>query len=214
MEASSAAVQILPPIPKPLYIRPLGFLRVRRRAGDDDRKSREDRRACRGKTIQRAKHDKTRDVLERIDELDAVGQLSVPRPSRILIGERPAIYAGPSPSGELQPGVGNDHDLWFVVLDDVVLKCQRTGVTSLPRWGAYYSKIKLTPAEREGKNTSSTTGQRNPQVEPRNLYKFLMVRCPIYILFGASTDELSRSRHGTLTNSLNVLLQFMSMLLP
>jgi hypothetical protein len=102
--------------------------------------------------IRREEHDNTKDVLGRIDGLGAVKKFAVPKPSRVLIEERMVAQTSRSGSrGPRSPG-GGEEDLWFVVFNDVVLTCQRTGTTWLPRWGAHQQK-------------------------QRNFYKFLRV-CP------------------------------------
>ena len=196
-------------------------------------------RSIEDEKIQKEERDKTRDVLGRIDGLDKVKQLAVPKPSRVLVEERMVIQTGPSGSGASSPGVnggkvrgkasfkrlsdvlqpgfsgvGGKKDLWLVVFNDVVLRCQRTGTTSLPIGGASYGRTNSMP-EMQGKAKFGTTGRRNIQAKPRNLYKFLKVRFPIYTMLSASIDELYRSRPGTLATSSNhvrALLQWMSAL--
>lgn len=192
-------------------------------------------RSIEDEKIQKEERDKTRDVLGRIDGLDKVKQLAVPKPSRVLVEERMVVLTGPSGSGTpppgvngakvrgkasfkrlsdvLQPGfsgVGGKKDLWLVVFNDVVLRCQRTGTTSLPIGGAPYGRTNSMP-EMQGKAKFGTTGRRNTQAKPRNLYKFLKVCFPIYI--SAFIDLLYRSRPGTLATSSNhvrVSLRWMS----
>ena len=120
-------------------------------------------RSIEDEKIQKEERDKTRDVFARIEGLDKVKQLMVPKPSRVLVEERPLVGVNPltdptakssSPpvasqnpknvkgktsfkrlSDVLQAGsngVGGKKDLWLVVFNDVVLRCQRTGTTSLP----------------------------------------------------------------------------------
>lgn len=160
-------------------------------------------RSIEDEKILKEERDKTRDVLGRIDGLDKVKQLAVPKPSRVLVEERMIIQTGPSGSGSpppgapganggkvkgkpsfkrlsdvLQPGsggIGGKKDLWLVVFNDVVLRCQRTGTTSLPIGGAPYGRTNSMP-EMQGKSKFATTGRRNTQARPRNLYKYLRVR--------------------------------------
>lgn len=156
-------------------------------------------RSIEDEKIQKEERDKTRDVLGRIDGLDKIKQLAVPKPSRVLMDERMVLQTGPSGSGTppstasggkvkgkpsfkrlsdvLQPGfggIGGKKDLWLVVFNDVVLRCQRTGTTSLPIGGASYGRTNSMP-EMQGKAKYATTGRRNSQAKPRNLYKFLKV---------------------------------------
>lgn len=161
-------------------------------------------RSIEDEKILKEERDKTRDVLGRIDGLDKVKQLAVPKPSRVLLEERMIIQTRPSGSGTPLPGtpganggkvkgkpsfkrlsdvlqsgsngIGGKKDLWFVVFNDVVLRCQRTGTTSLPIGGASYGRTNSMP-EMQGKSKFATTGRRNLQAKPRNLYKFLRVRC-------------------------------------
>ena len=158
-------------------------------------------RSIEDEKIQKEERDKTRDVLGRIDGLDKVKQLAVPKPSRVLVEERLIMQTGPSGSGTPPPGsgvnggkvkgkpsfkrlsdvwqpgsngIGGKKDLWLVVFNDVVLRCQRTGTTSLPIGGASYGRANSMP-EMQGKSKFATTGRRNLQAKPRNLYKYLRV---------------------------------------
>lgn len=76
----------------------------------------------------------------------------------------------------LQPGaeksVGGKKDLWLVVFNDVVLRCQRTGVTSLPL-ATTNSRASSAP-ETQAKTKHGTT-RRAPPVRTRNLYRFIKV---------------------------------------
>ena len=196
-------------------------------------------RSIEDEKIQKEERDKTRDILGRIDGLDKVKQLAVPKPSRVLVEERMVIQTGPSGSGTPPPGVnggrvrgkpsfkrlsdvlqsgssgvGGKKDLWLVVFNDVVLRCQRTGTTSLPIGGASYGRTNSMP-EMQGKAKFATTGRRNSQAKPRNLYKFLKVCFRVHITLGAFVDELYRSRPGTLAtlfNHVKVLSRWMSAL--
>lgn len=71
-------------------------------------------------------------------------------------------------------GIGGKKDLWFVVFNDVVLQCQRTGTTSLPLVAHTASRTNSLP-EFQGKAKYATTGRRNSTTRPRNLYKFLKI---------------------------------------
>ena len=196
-------------------------------------------RSIEDEKIQKEERDKTRDVLGRIDGLEKVKQLAVPKPSRVLVEERMVIQTGPSGSGTPPPGVnggkvkgkpsfkrlsdvlqsgsngiGGKKDLWLVVFNDVVLRCQRTGTTSLPIGGASYGRTNSMP-EMQGKAKYATTGRRNPHARPRNLYKFLKVCLPVLVTLGTFADELRRSRRGTLGTLLSHVkasFQWMSVL--
>jgi len=71
-------------------------------------------------------------------------------------------------------GVGGKKDLWFVVFNDVVLQCQRTGTTSLPLVASTNSRVNSLP-ELQGKAKYATTGRKNVSTKPRNLYKFIKI---------------------------------------
>ncbi|KAL4250395.1 Endocytic & GEF Adapter [Abortiporus biennis] len=161
-------------------------------------------RSIEDEKIQKEERDKTRDVFARIEGLDKVKQLMVPKPSRVLMEERPVIGVNPlgdslkasSPpptsqnprgvkgktslkrlSDVLQAGsngVGGKKDQWLVVFNDVVLRCQRTGTTSLPLVAATNSRTTSLP-ELQGKAKYATTGRRNSHTKPRNLYKFIKI---------------------------------------
>lgn len=159
-------------------------------------------RSIEDEKIQKEERDKTRDVFARIEGLDKVKQLMVPKPSRVLMEERPAMGVNPdgknsgSPPGsgpgakgvkgktslkrlsdvlQSNNGVGGKKDQWLVVFNDVVLRCQRTGTTSLPLVAGTGSRTNSLP-ELQGKAKYATTGRRGSQTKPRNLYKFLKVR--------------------------------------
>ena len=181
-------------------------------------------RSIEDEKIQKEERDKTRDVFARIEGLDKVKQLMVPKPSRVLMEERPALAANgvsaeplaktsSSPpvssqnpknvkgksslkrlSDVLQSGsngVGGKKDQWLVVFNDVVLRCQRTGTTSLPLSAATNSRAASLP-ELQGKAKYATTGRRNSHTKPRNMYKFIKVCCAHLIFVGVmlmlSTD--------------------------
>ncbi|KAJ7172536.1 hypothetical protein C8R46DRAFT_894930 [Mycena filopes] len=159
-------------------------------------------RSIEDEKIQKEERDKTRDVFARIEGLDKVRQLALPKPSRVLIEERQCTpgASGLSPSKPSSPppvmgnkgvrgkssfkrlsdvlhtgsGIGGKKDLWFVVFNDVVLQCQRTGTTSLPLVAATYSRTNSLP-ELQGRSKYATTGRRNSHTKPRNLYKFLKI---------------------------------------
>jgi RhoGEF domain len=160
-------------------------------------------RSIEDEKIQKEERDKTRDVFARIEGLDKVKQLALPKPSRILVEERPCT-PGVNPSDSSKPsspppvvnargvkgrssfkrlsdvlhsnnnGIGGKKDLWEVVFNDVVLQCQRTGTTSLPLVAATSSRTNSLP-EFQGKAKYATTGRKNQQMKPRNLYKFIKV---------------------------------------
>ena len=157
-------------------------------------------RSIEDEKIQKEERDKTRDVFARIEGLDKVRQLALPKPSRVLVEERicapglsPLNGSGkPSSPPPVNPkvrgkssfkrlsdalssnGVGGKKDLWFVVFNDVVLQCQRTGTTSLPLVSSAGSRSMSLP-DSQGKSKYATTGRRNSYTKPRNLYKFIKV---------------------------------------
>ncbi|KAG8913255.1 hypothetical protein FRC00_002787 [Tulasnella sp. 408] len=196
-------------------------------------------RSIEDEKIQKEERDKTRDVFARIDGLEKVKLLAVPKPSRILIEEKQIIgveasipeaggkqsmtmsqISASSASGKnvrtkasfkrlsdvLGPsggknGVGGKNDLWLVRFNDVVLRCQRTGTTSLPLvTGPASSRTNSMPDLGAGKAKYATTGRRASQLKPRNLYKFLKIET--WVIGNApksrpgmvSMEDISRSR--------------------
>ncbi|KAI0094007.1 Dbl domain-containing protein [Irpex rosettiformis] len=158
-------------------------------------------RSIEDEKIQKEERDKTRDVFARIEGLDKVKQLMVPKPSRQLLEERPVLGVNPITEKSGFPptaaqnvkvkgktsfkrlsdvlqvtssGVGGKRDQWLVVFNDVVLRCQRTGTTSLPLSTTTNARATSLP-ELQGKAKYATTGRRNSQGKPRNLYKFLKI---------------------------------------
>ena len=140
-------------------------------------------RSIEDENIQKEERVKTRDILARIEGMDEVKQLASPKSSRVLVEERilessddvgtPKAVRGKSSfkrfSDVLRNGagsVGGKKDFWLVVFNDVVLRCRRTGTTSLPLGSAHASKFL-------GKSKYATTGPRNSTAQPRNLYKFI-----------------------------------------
>jgi hypothetical protein len=179
-------------------------------------------RSIEDEKIQKEDRDKTRDVFARIEGLDKVKQLAVPKPSRLLLEERqmlgPINGSTPRGPGSSPPpvvnakgvkgrssfrrlsdvlgtgsGVGGKKDLWLVVFNDVVLRCQRTGTTSLPLVSGTNSRATSLP-EMQGKSKYASAGRRNSHTKPRNMYKFLKVKrgMSLFNLFSL----LRRSRLG------------------
>lgn len=170
-------------------------------------------RSIEDEKIQKEERDKTRDVFARIEGLDKVKQLMVPKPSRVLVEERPVVGVNPlsEPGKAATPvappvsgkgvkgktsfkrlsdvlqsgnsGIGGKKDQWLVVFNDVVLRCQRTGTTSLPLVAATNSRTNSLP-ELQGKAKYATTGRRGSQTKPRNMYKFIKVRHADRFFFG------------------------------
>ena len=149
--------------------------------------------------IKKEECDKTRDVLARIKGLEKVIQFAVPKLSRVLVEERMLnlressdVSKAPLPSAGITGAVGkrtsfklssdvlrsrggginSRRDIWLVVFNDVVLRCRRTGATSLPL-GAVHPSSANSPPELEGYFKYATTGRRNSSGRPRNLYKFI-----------------------------------------
>jgi hypothetical protein len=159
-------------------------------------------RSIEDEKIQKEERDKTRDVFARIEGLDKVRQLALPKPSRVLVEERPVYPGGQmngSKLGSSSPppainakgvrgkssfkrlsdvlgsgGIGGKKDLWYVVFNDVVLQCQRTGTTSVPLAHSTANRVNSLP-DMGGKSKYATTGRRNSYAKPRNLYKFIKV---------------------------------------
>lgn len=116
-------------------------------------------------------------------------------------------------SDVLQPGgtasnptMGGKKDLWLVSFNDVVLRCQRTGTTTLPLAssppadGAPGRAHSLPELQSKGKY--NTVGRRSVTTKPRNLYKFIKVSIAHYlngfILIQCSFITSCRSRPGQL----------------
>ncbi|KAJ6496622.1 hypothetical protein C8R47DRAFT_1263497 [Mycena vitilis] len=191
-------------------------------------------RSIEDEKIQKEERDKTRDVFARIEGLDKVRQLALPKPSRVLIEERQCTQgaSGLSPPKPSSPppamgnnkgvrgkssfkrlsdvlhtgsGIGGKKDLWFVVFNDVVLQCQRTGTTSLPLVAATYSRTNSLP-ELQGRSKYATTGRRNSHTKPRNLYKFIKIETwaigdVVQPREGVvSMEDVARSRNQVHTN--------------
>ena len=157
-------------------------------------------RSIEDEKIQKEERDKTRDVFARIEGLDKVRQLALPKPARVLLEERSCAgfsspLSTPKPSSPppvvnakgvrgkssfkrlsdvLTPSGIGKKDLWFVIFNDVVLQCQRTGTTCLPLVAATTSRTTSLP-EFQGKTKYATTGRRSAATKPRNLYKFIKV---------------------------------------
>ena len=132
--------------------------------------------------IQKEKRDKTRDILARIEGMDKVKLLAVPKSSRVLMEERKlessdAVGTTKAVRGktsfkrlsDVLQSVGGKKDIWLVVFNDVVLRCQRTGTTSLPLGSATANS----QPEVQGKSKYATTGRQISTARPRNLYKFI-----------------------------------------
>lgn len=105
----------------------------------------------------------------------AMGGAISPNGTKILIVTKKTSFRRISevlqPSAE--KSVGGKKDLWLVVFNDVVLRCQRTGVTSLPLATTTNSRGSSAP-EMQAKNKHGTT-RRAPPVRTRNLYRFIKV---------------------------------------
>lgn len=145
--------------------------------------------------IQEEEREKTRDILARIRGLDKVIQFAIPKPSRVLVEERMlnprdsesndakiTRAVGKKGSFKLSSdvlrsggGVGIDSrkDVWLVVFNDVVLRCQRIGTTSNPLGGAHSSKPSFLSELRDISKYAATDGRQNSSARARNLYKFI-----------------------------------------
>ncbi|KZS99051.1 Dbl homology domain-containing protein [Sistotremastrum niveocremeum HHB9708] len=166
-------------------------------------------RSIEDEKIQKDEGDRTRDAYARIEGIDKDVVLAVPKPTRVLMEERPlnpdntespgrpSSSSGPQPSTSsstgavkgkssfkrlsdvLQPNggskqIGGKKDLWLVVFNDVVLRCQRTGITTLPLVTTLNSRTNSMP-ELQGKAKYATTGRRNTHSKPRNMYKLIKI---------------------------------------
>ncbi|CAE6528719.1 unnamed protein product [Rhizoctonia solani] len=172
-------------------------------------------RSIEDEKIQKEERDRTWDVFARIEGMDKIKQLAVPKPSRLLVNERPLhpdptapdtnrTVSGPPTttptknlrgksslrrlSDVLQPGSSGKKDLWLVSFNDVVLRCQRTGVTTMPLVsGGTGDKLPAT----NGSGKAATVGRRT-QVKPRNLYKFIKIET-------WTIGDVSRPRAGVVS---------------
>ncbi|KAG8918643.1 hypothetical protein FRC02_002196 [Tulasnella sp. 418] len=167
-------------------------------------------RSIEDEKIQKEERDRTRDVWARIDGLEKVRMLAIPKPSRVLIEEKsllPSAASATSPTtsdgrrsttpytngsstptptkppksgrfkrlSEVLPGgsasgsslSSSKNDLWLVAFNDVVLRCQRVGTTSLP--------FGVSAKEGKERGKFATSGRRSSQTKPRNLYKFVQI---------------------------------------
>ena len=179
-------------------------------------------RSIEDEKIQKEDRDKTRDVFARIEGLDKVKQLATPKPSRLLIEEKPLAAVGRDASsstskGSSPPpaianknikgktslrrlsdtfgsgsGIGGKKDLWLVVFNDVVLKCRRTGTTSLPMVSSTNSRTNSLP-DMQGKTKYATMGRRNLHTKPRNLYKFIEVRVLSAVCLVPTDTDIDRN---------------------
>ncbi len=138
--------------------------------------------------------DKTRDVLARIKGLDNVIQFAIPKPSRVLVEERMLNPSESSDAGSTKAvgrkrsfrlsndllrsgsavGIGSRKDLWLVVFNDVVLRCQRIGIISHPLGAAHSSRPRFLSELRDNSRFANvTTGRPKSSARPRNLYEFI-----------------------------------------
>ena len=155
---------------------------------------------------EKEKCDKTRDIFARIKGLDKVKQFAVPKPSRVLVEEvmlNPKEDVLRSGGG----GIGSRKDVWLVVFNDVVLRCQRTGLTSLPL-GAAQSPTKTNFLfELQGSSKFDTTSRQNPSTQPRNLYKFIKVSASFFY-WTQSDGVVIRLRIGLLATPINLVKEW------
>ncbi|KAI5122062.1 hypothetical protein M0805_006046 [Coniferiporia weirii] len=164
-------------------------------------------RSIEDEKIQKEERDRTRDAFARIDGLEKVRQLALPKSSRLLVEERPLVQPSQTqsqPSVQMRPppptagagknvkgkssfrrlsdvlqhnnssSVGGKKDMWLVVFNDVVLRCQRTGITTLPLASPTNSRTNSLP-ELQSKTKYATTGRRSAHTKPRNMYKFIKI---------------------------------------
>jgi hypothetical protein len=67
-------------------------------------------------------------------------------------------------SDNKQPALGSKRDIWLVVFSDVVIRCQRTGVTDLPMGSLGF-----------GTGRDKSKWKKGIRPRQRNLYKFVKV---------------------------------------
>jgi hypothetical protein len=158
-------------------------------------------RSIEDEKIQEEERDKTRDIFARIKGLDKVKQLAAPKPSRVLLEERMLNPRESSDAGNAKAvgmkgpfklssnvllsgmGIGSLKDVWLIVFDDVVLRCQRIGMTSLPVGAAHSSRANsLSGLQGSPRYATVATSRRNASARPRNLYKFIKVSANSYQL--------------------------------
>jgi hypothetical protein len=187
-------------------------------------------RSIEDEKVLKEERDKTWDVFARIEGLEKVRGLAVPKPSRVLLEERQMLPTGglngsangngaaargtsPPPamnhkkpvngkssfkrlSDALNPNSSSStmftkKDMWFVVFNDVVLQCQRTGTTSLPIVSAGGSKGRTNSlpsglgdggsggkskfASASGGSSPVGSGRKRQETKARNLYKFVKI---------------------------------------
>ena len=85
-------------------------------------------------------------------------------------------------SDALRPGqnsIGGKKDLWLVVSIDVVLRCQRSGIATLPLASSTNSSTNSLQ-ELQVKSKYATTERKGVHTKPRNLYKFIKVKQKVY----------------------------------
>ena len=171
--------------------------------------------------------DNTHDVFARIKGLDKVKQFAVPKPSRVLVKEvildlrvsSDASKASQPPIGltravggkasfkrlsdvlqSSEGGISSQKDVWLVVFNDVVLRCQRTGITTLPL-GAVHSSKANSRSER-GRYKYATTSHLNSSARPRNLYRFIRASVSLFQWRTQSDGDVVRLRIGLLAASI------------
>jgi hypothetical protein len=153
-------------------------------------------RGIEGEKIQEEEREKTHDILARIRGLDKVIQFAIPKPSRVLVEERmlnPRESSDAKITGAIgrkgsfklssdvlrsggRVGIDSRKDVWLVVFNDVVLRCQRIGITSNPLGGAHPSKPSFLSELRDiSRSATVTDSRRSSSARPRNLYKFIKV---------------------------------------
>ncbi|KAF8343957.1 Dbl homology domain-containing protein, partial [Cantharellus anzutake] len=94
------------------------------------------------------------------------------------------------------PTPGGKKDLWLVTFSDVVLRCQRTGTTTLPLVSSTSSRATSLP-DMQGKGKHTTVGRRNLNTKPRNLYKFIKAR--LYSIEHWTIGEVAKPKEGAVT---------------
>ncbi|KAF7971719.1 hypothetical protein HWV62_20085 [Athelia sp. TMB] len=134
-------------------------------------------RSIEGESVDDQERDQTWDAYARIEGLDRERDLAAPAPSRVLVAER-MLDASSQTSFS-----SSKKELWLVEFNDVVLRCQRTGLTCVPQATA-----------RDSPNVATTT--QVARTKPRNLYKLVKL---LWVCLGRTLDNgVPTSRGNTM----------------
>lgn len=89
---------------------------------------------------------------------DATSSLPLSKPKKTTRRLSDFMTSDSKEKESKQPSVGSKRDIWLIYLTDVVIRCQRTGVTHHPIGGS------VSPVKKNSKDSKK-----------RNLYKFIQV---------------------------------------